>query len=191
MKYYKKQLVELHEVQKKKDEHESDNKNEEYSSNISETSENGDYSSSKSNEEKEKEEEKNTKEIENNTHTPDESLSRKKTIKDHLEVNEVSSPTKGNSNSVQFKCSLKKQVHVQNNYIHDYYKVKFNKIRYLHFDFYKDMIVEDKYYEKISKMETLIDEANKMPSITEKLNVYYFNKELDFGNAAYKVDNKI
>ena len=191
LKYYKKQLVELHEVQKKKDEHESDNKNEEYSSNISETSENGGYSSSKSNEEKEKEEEKNTKEIENNTHTPDESLSRKKTIKDHLEVNEVSSPTKGNSNSVQFKCSLKKQVHVQNNYIHDYYKVKFNKIRYLHFDFYKDMIVEDKYYEKISKMETLIDEANKMPSITEKLNVYYFNKELDFGNAAYKVDNKI
>ena len=66
-----------------------------------------------------KEEEKNIKEIENNTHTPDESLSRKKTIKDHLEVNEVSSPTKGNSNSVQFKCSLKKQVHVKNNYIHD------------------------------------------------------------------------
>ena len=28
MKYYKKQLVELHETQKKKDEHESDNKNE-------------------------------------------------------------------------------------------------------------------------------------------------------------------
>ena len=50
LKYYKKQLVELHEVQKKKDEHESDNKNEEYSSNISETSENGGYSSSKSNE---------------------------------------------------------------------------------------------------------------------------------------------
>ena len=64
LKYYKKQLVELHETQKKKDEHESDNKNEEYSSNISETSENGGYSSSKSNEEKEKEEEKKIKEIE-------------------------------------------------------------------------------------------------------------------------------
>ena len=187
--HYKKQLSELQKLQKKQ-ENESENKTSEYSSNVSETSESG-ISSSQASEEAEKEEEKNVKEIETKIPTIKPVVTKKKTLKDAKEVlNDVSSPKSSQGKNNQNKYSLKKVGNQSVN--NDYYKVKFNKIRYFHYDFFKDMVLEDKEYEKTSKMEKLIEESKKGTFNLDKLHSYFSHgKDVEYGNSLHKVESKI
>ena len=185
--FYKKQLSDLQRAQKKKDNESEINKSES-SPNLSETSESG--TSSKSYEETEKEEEKESNEKKSNdmkTFT-----NRKKTIKNtKLILNEMPPPAKTHEKNTP-KYSLKKTGNEHNNnYVEQYYKIKFNKIRFFHYDFYKDMVVEDKQFEKKSNMENLISESKNANLNFDKLHNYFLNnKELEYSNM-HKVENKL
>ena len=113
-------------------------------------------------------------------------MTKKKTIKDPKEAMIDISPTKqSQGKNSQYKDSLKKVPILNHN--NDYYKVKFDKIRYFYYDFYKEMIVEDKQYEKISKTEKTIQESKKGPFYLDKLHGYFsHNKDLN-----HKIDNKL
>ena len=192
LKCYKKQLSDLQKNQMKKEkEKESENNKSEYSSNISETTENGNSSSS-SYEETEKDEEKNSKDYRNKNQVLKEAVERKITMKDGKDsLNEVGSQNNQKNKYIQYKYSLKKGSNTQNNNESDYYKVKFNKIRYFQYDFFKGMVVEDKQYEKISKMEKAIAESKKGTFNLDKLHTYFMNnKEVEYGNSLNK-ENKI
>ena len=184
--HYEKQLSDLKEAQKKK-ENIVENINSQSSSSISETSESGN-SSSKSYEETEKEEEKESNE-KKSTDLKD-VIKKKKTIKDQkLISNEMTTQTKTHLKNTP-NYSLKKLGNSQN-YIEEYYKIKFPKIRYFHYDFYKDMIIEDKQIEKISKMETIIAESKKAKVNLDILHSYFSNKsEVEYSNI-HKVESKI
>ena len=191
---YKKQLSELQKAQKKK-ENEAEDNNNETSSNLSETSESG-SGSSKSYEETEKEEEKEI--AEKKSDDKKDLVTRKKTLKVQKSIfkeqksilKETPSPGKTLGKNAS-KFSLKKVGVNHNNYIENYYKIKFPKIRYFQYDFYKDMVIEVKKYEKISKMETLISESKKTTINLDKLHTYFLNnKELEFNNM-HKAENKI
>ena len=189
--HYEKQLSDLQKAQKKK-ENEAENNNSQSSISISETSESGN-TSSRSYEETEKEEEKESNDKKSTD--PKDSINRKKTVKEQkLFANDLTTQTKttkANRKNTP-KYSLKKVGNSQNNnYVEEYYKIKFPKIRYFHYDFYKDMVVEDKQYEKITKMETIIAESKKTTLNLDKLHNYFSNKsEIEYGNM-HKVESKI
>ena len=183
--YYKKQLSELRNIQKKQ-ENDSNDKNSDLSSNVSETSESGDSSSQSSEETKKEEEEKIINEPEKKSPTLKPVMTKKKTIKDAKEqMNDVSSPKQSQGKNSQNKYSLKKASNQNVN--NDYYKVKFDKIRYFYYDFFKEMVVEDKHYEKISKVEKTLQDSKKGPINLDKLHAYFLHgKDLE-----HKIDNKL
>ena len=186
--FYKKQLSELKAIQNK-NENEPENNKSEYSSNISETSESGD-SSSQSSEETKKEEEKTTNEGETKTPTLKPVMTKKKTTKDPKEIaNDISSPKQSAGKNTQNKYSLKK---VGNqNASNGYYKVKFEKIRYFYYDFYKEMVIEDKQYEKKSKIEKILEESKNGPFNLDKLHYYFsHSKDMEY-NSIHKIDNRL
>ena len=192
--HYNKRLSELHELQKKQV-NESENKNSEYTSNGTESSESG-VTSSEITEEIQKEEEKNDKETEVKNQTLKPVMTKKNTIKDTKEpANDASSPKASQEKNSQYKYSLKKgatPANNNNNNNNDFYKVKFNKIRFFHYDFYKEMVIEDKQYKKASEMEKLIEEAKKSNLNLDKLHGYFsHNKEIDYGSSLHKIENKI
>ena len=189
LEHYKKQLDDLKELQMKK-ENASNKKNSYYSSNITETSEIGDSSSNTSSSEEKEEEKVKEEEIiiinKNPTLKPD--LTKKKTVKDPKDIiNETPSPKHSLEKGTQNKYSLKK---VNQNLNNDFYKVKFDKIRYFHYDFYKEMVVEDKQYEKISKTEKALQESKKGPFHLERLHTY-FNNNKDLDPNLSKTQNKM
>ena len=186
--HYKKQLSDLQNAIKKK-ENQVENVISQSNSSISETSESGN-TSSKSYEETEKEEEKTSNE-KKSTDLKD-VINRKKTVKEpKLLLNEVQTQVKTHAKNAP-EYSLKKLGNSQNNnYIEEYYKIKFPKIRYFHYDFYKDMVVEDKQFEKVSKMEAVIAESKNAKLNLDKLHNYFSSKsELEYSNI-HKVESKI
>ena len=191
LKCYQKKLSDLEKIQKKK-EKESDNNKSEYSSNISETSENGNSSSSFY-EETEKDEEKNSKENQTKIQGLKDAVILNKTLKEGKEtINKVGSQNSQQTIYNHYKSSLKKGANSQNNNENDYYKIKFNKIRYFQYDFFKGMVVEDKQYEKISKMEKAIAESKKGTFNLDKLHTYFMNnRDVEYGNPLHKVESKI
>ena len=191
LKCYEKQLSDLQKIQMKK-EKESENNKSEYSSNISETTENGNSSSS-SYKETEKDEEKNSKDYRNKEQVLKEAVDRKGTIKEVKDtLNEAESQNIQKNKFIQYKYSLNKGTNTQNNNDIDYYKVKFNKIRYFQYDFFKGMVVEDKQYEKVSKMEKSLADSKKGTFNLDKLHTYFMNnKEVDYGHSLHKADSKM
>ena len=59
--------------------------------------------------------------------------------------------------------------------------MKFDKIRYFHYDFAREMIVEDIKYEKVSKMEKEINEC-KIKEINVESHFLYSNKDFNFSS---------
>ena len=183
--HYKKKLLELKEVQQKQ-ENNSENKNIEDSSNSSETSE-SDESSSQSEEGNQKEEKENiNNEVENKNPTLKSVITKKKTLKDSKEIpNDIPSPKQSQGKNSQNKYSLKK---VSNQNDNNYYKVKFDKIRFFYYDFYKDMVVQDKQYEKISETEKKLQDSKQGPFNLDKLYEYFsYNKDFDYHS---KIESK-
>ena len=67
--------------------------------------------------------------------------------------------------------------------------MKFDKIRYFYYDFFKEMIVEDKHYEKISETEKKMKDSKQGPFNFDKL-YEYFSHNKDFDNHP-KIESKI
>ena len=177
LEHYKKQLADLKELQMKK-ENASSKKSIDYSSNITETSEIGDSSSNTSSSVEKEEEKAKEEEVINKNPTLKPVVTKKKTVKDPKEItNDIPSPKHSLGKGTQNKYSLKK---INQNDNTEFYKVKFDKIRLFHYDFYKEMIVEDKQYEKISKTEKNLQESKNKLFHLEKLHTYFNNnKDLD------------
>ena len=183
--YYKKKLLELKEIQQQQEKN-TENKSSEYSSNTSETSESDD-SSYQSQEGSKNEENNINNEVENKKATLNPVLSKKKALKDPKETaNDMPSPKHSLGKNSQHKSSLKK---VSNQNSNNYYKIKFDKIRYFYYDFLKEMVVEDKHYEKISETEKKMQDSEQGPFNLDKL-YEYFSHNKDFDNHP-KIESKI
>ena len=112
---------------------------------------------------KEKEKENEEKEIklsENESPKSKKNSIKKHTIREDREsfINELLSPLNNGIVKSHFKSSSSKVnkysfIFHQNNY----YKIKFDNIRCFHYDFIKDMVVEDYNYEKVSQTEKLLE----------------------------------
>jgi hypothetical protein len=79
-------------------------------------------------------------------------------------------------------CNL---LEINQNMFNDYYKVNFDKIRFLSFNFYKEIFIQQKY-EKISKMEEVLNDLKnqnyktiKQKDINEKDKIKKFEGEID------------
>ena len=126
--------------------------------------------------------EKNDKEGENQS-PKKKKLTEKVTLKEEKDqiLNEIMSPSnrtskkifnfKGNSNKLN-KYSL-------NIFQNEYYKVKFDKIRYFYYDHVREMIVEDTKYEKKSKMDELLSDI-KIQDFNLENHLFNYTKDLTF-----------
>ena len=87
---------------------------------------------------------------------------------------------KGNSNKIN-KYSL-------NIFQNEFYRVKLDKIRYFYYDFNQEVVIEDIKYEKISKMDMILNEFKIQDSNIEN-HFYNINKEMNFSSFLTR-DNK-
>ena len=139
------------------------------------------------------EEEKDSKEKEDDQKLR--KLSGKVTVKEDKEslfnelfspINKASKKVSQYSKDTNTSKNIKYSINISQN---DYYKIKFDKIRYFYYDFVREMIVEDNKYEKISKMEKAINE-NKIQDINLENHFLYSNKDMNFSTFIGR-DNKI
>ena len=78
-----------------------------------------------------------------------------------------------------------------NNYISDYYKVNLSTIRFMVFDFNKDVINENENFEKISKMEEILKNKQKQIVIGDDETFPYINTEIFINSTDKKTKKKI
>ena len=186
--FYQKKLEELHQstlnmkeedssYMNKNDDDESSNENESSHDNLSS------YESNESSEEKESEENKK----ENIKAKYKKSTEKLGEEKDSL-FNDLLSPiNRPKLNQMQKGSSSKINKNILNIYQNDYYKIKFDKIRYFHYDFIKEVIIEDTKYEKVSKIEKLINQYKK-----EEFNLEnHLLKEMSFSTLIINKENKL
>ena len=192
--HYNKQLLELKEMAKKKDKN-SDDKSYEGSSYYGESSESGDSSYVSENTENEGEKSNNkekNKDIESKD-LKENGVAKKKTIKVTKEINDyaINSPKLSEPKNSIYSYKENKAANNQGTH-NEFYRVKFDKIRLFQFDFIKDMVVEDKEYEKISKVDTIIETSKKTNYISDKPNaIFLYNKEFNFSNTIHKNEAKL
>ena len=126
-------------------------------------------------------------EIENKNPTLKPTITKKKTLKQEKEINnDLPSPKQSQGKNSQHKYSLKK---VSNQNANNYYRVKFDKIMFFYYDFFKDMVVHVKQYEKISETDKKIQDSKQGPFNLDKLHEHFSNnKELDNHS---KIESKI
>ena len=86
-------------------------------------------------------------------------IQTKKTKKDFQNKNDE------NINDVSINKSVNKKYQNKNNITNNFYKVKLNKIHFMIYDFYKDMIVEGNKNEIVSKVEDIMSDTKNMESI--------------------------
>ena len=117
----------------------------------------------KENEDKEKDDKEKEKKVSESENSIQKKKPTKKiTIKEDREslINELLSPL----NNAKVNSHLKTSSSKINKYSfmshqNNYYKIKFDNIRFFHYDFIQDMVVEDYKYEKITQMEKLLEKC--------------------------------
>ena len=183
--FYQKKMIDLHKNTLNDEESSSTKKLDEDTSNENESSESyyTSYNSSESFEEDENEKNVNINETEKRNKKT--IINKKASVKEEKEslLNELMTTIKngGVKNGLNKDSSNKVGKYPQNNFLNDYYKIKFDKIRFFYYNSIQEMVIEDIKYQKISQVENLINESRKLN--------YNFNHHISKNESSKELKN--